>query len=119
MRFLADMGVSRRVVNWLNEQGHEAAHLLERGLQSLTDEEVFGIAISEGRVVLTFDLDFGEIVAHQQGRNHGVILFRLNDTTTPFLIKRLRSVLADAADALNDGAIVVVEDSRHRTRRFE
>lgn len=41
MRFLADMGVSRQVVEWLHEEGHEALHLREEGLQRLPDSEIF------------------------------------------------------------------------------
>ena len=33
MRFLADMGVSLRVVEWLRSAGHNARHLREEGLQ--------------------------------------------------------------------------------------
>jgi predicted nuclease of predicted toxin-antitoxin system len=76
------------------------------------------LAVAEGQVILTFDLDFGEIVALSRGQRVGVVLFRLNNTTTPFLNRRLAAVLADAEVALCDGAIVVVEDSRHRVRRF-
>jgi predicted nuclease of predicted toxin-antitoxin system len=62
MRFLADMGIAPRIVAWLRQQGHEAHHLLEQGLQRLPDPEIFDKAIREHSTVLTFDLDFGEIV---------------------------------------------------------
>jgi len=61
MRFLADMGVSLRVVEWLRSSGHDAIHLRDDGLQKLPNGEIFRKAIREQRVVLTFDLDFGEI----------------------------------------------------------
>ena len=118
MRFLADMGVSHRTVAWLRDAGHDAVHLRDQGLQRLPNGEIFAKAVAEGRVILTFDLDFGEIVALSRGQRVGVVLFRLKDTTTPFLNQRLATVLADAEAALCDGAIVVVEDSRHRVRRF-
>ncbi|MCP4545091.1 MAG: hypothetical protein GY835_01340 [bacterium] len=63
MRFLADMGVAQRIVVWLRDQGHDAVHLREQGLHRLADEEIFEKGISEDRVILTFDLDFGEIAA--------------------------------------------------------
>ena len=63
MRFPADMGVSLRVVEWLRSSGHDAIHLRDEGLQKLPNGEIFRKAIREQRVVLTFDLDFGEIVA--------------------------------------------------------
>ena len=35
MRFLADMGVSLRVIEWLRQQGHDAKHLREENLHKL------------------------------------------------------------------------------------
>lgn len=67
-------------------------------------------------MVLTFDLDFGEIAALTKGRKASVILFRLHNTRTPHVIDRLVGVLADCANALEKGAVVVVEESRHRVR---
>lgn len=57
MRFLADMGVSLRVVEWLRSSGHDAIHLRDEGLQKLPNGEIFRKAIREQRVVLRFDLD--------------------------------------------------------------
>ena len=56
MRFLADMGVDLRVVEWLRRHGHDAVHLREEGLPRAADEQVFAKALSEDRIVLTFDL---------------------------------------------------------------
>ena len=33
MKFLADMGISPRTVNWLINQGYDAVHLIEQGLE--------------------------------------------------------------------------------------
>ena len=74
MRFLADMGISMRVVEWLRSTGHDAIHLRDEGLQKLPNGEIFQKAIREERVVLTFDLDFGEIVAGSSGASVSVIL---------------------------------------------
>lgn len=116
MRFLADMGVDIRVVRWLRQNGHDAKHLRDEGLHRIPNGEIFVKAISENRVIVTFDLDFGEIVALSQGEKASVILLRLHNTRTSHLIKRLATVLADATEALEQGAVVVVEESRHRIR---
>jgi hypothetical protein len=52
------------------------------------------------------------------GRNVSVILFRLRNTRTQHVIDRLKNVLIDAGHALEQGAIVVVEEARHRIRRL-
>ena len=61
-----------RVASWLNSQGHDATHLRNEGLQRLPNGGVFEKAIAESRVVVTFDLDFGEIVALSKGAKLGL-----------------------------------------------
>jgi predicted nuclease of predicted toxin-antitoxin system len=41
MRFLADMGVSQQVIEWLRTTGHDAVHLRDEGLQRLPNGEIF------------------------------------------------------------------------------
>lgn len=41
MRFLADMGVSGAVTEWLKRSGHDVRHLRDEGLQQLHNGEVF------------------------------------------------------------------------------
>lgn len=118
MRFLADMGVSVRVVEWLRENGHDAVHIREQGLERLSNGEIFSKAAADNRVVLTFDLDFGEIVALSHGVKVPVIVFRLHNTRAIHVIDRLACVLRQSGPAIEGAAVVVVEESRHRIRRF-
>ena len=107
-----------RVASWLNSQGHDATHLRDEGLQRLHNGEIFTKAIAESRIIVTFDLDFGEIVALSKGRKAGVILFRLRNTRTSFVIQRLSDVISECVDVLMRGAIVIVEETRYRVREF-
>jgi predicted nuclease of predicted toxin-antitoxin system len=116
MRFLADMGISVRIVDWLRNAGHDTKHLREEGLQRSPNGEIFAKAVQENRIILTLDLDFGEIVALSKGEKASVVLFRLHNTRTSHLIERLSTVLTDSSNALESGAVVVVEESRHRVR---
>lgn len=116
MRFLADMGVDVRVVEWLRRRGHDAIHLREEGLHRALDEQVFVKALAEDRIVLTFDLDFGDLAALTRERTARVLLFRLQNTRTAHVIERLEAVLAASSEALSRGAILIVEEARHRIR---
>jgi len=49
----------------------------------------------------------------------GVILFRLHDPRIQRLQARLAVVLAECGAALREGAVVLVEDRRHRVPRAE
>lgn len=116
MRFLADMCVSLRVVEWLRTRGDDVVHLREQGLQRLPNGDIFEKATAEDRIVVTFDLDFGEIVASSRGSRTSVVVFRLRNTRTEQVIARLERVLDESSAALDRGAVVIVEDSRHRVR---
>ena len=116
MRFLADMGLPASVVRWLREQGHDAIHLREEGFHRLPDTDIFAKARAEKRILLAFDLDFGEIAALSRAKEPSVIIFRLRNTRSPAVIARLEAVLASVAGELARGAVVVVEESRYRVR---
>jgi len=105
-----------RIVEWLRQQAHDVKHLRDEGLHRSPNGEIFAKAVTEDRVVLTFDLDFGEIAALTRGRKASVVLFRLHNTRTSHVIARLAAVLADCTAALQEGAVVVVEESRRRVR---
>lgn len=118
MRFLADMGVDVRVVAWLRQQGHDAVHLREAGMHRAPDQQVFALALSEDRIVLTFDLDFGEIAALSPRQSARVILFRLSNARSTRVIERLAAVLVSSAEVLENPVIILVEEFRHRIRHL-
>ncbi len=66
--------------------------------------------------MLTFDLDFGEILAASGEQLVSVILFRLRNTRASFVMQRLEDVLNQSSVDLAQGAILIVEDGRHRVR---
>jgi predicted nuclease of predicted toxin-antitoxin system len=59
MKFLADMGISLRTVEWLREQSYDTLHLRDQGLQRLPDGEIIEKAYQENRIILTVDLAVG------------------------------------------------------------
>lgn len=118
MRFLLDMNLSERVAAWLRTQGHDAVHVHEQRLGELDDRAIFAKAGEENRIVLTFDLDFADIVAASGEQTVSVILFRLRSMKAGRVVDRLSSVLAVADEMLEQGAVVIVEDARLRVRRL-
>jgi predicted nuclease of predicted toxin-antitoxin system len=73
-------------------------------------------ALAEDRIVLTLDLDFGDLALLTCEPAARVILFRLETTRTIHVIERLETVLAGSSDALARGAVVIVEEGRQRIR---
>jgi predicted nuclease of predicted toxin-antitoxin system len=116
MKFLADAGISPKTVAFLNGAGHDAVHVRKIGLQRATDAEIVRRARQEGRIVLTFDLDFGEILALGVADTPSVVIFRLSDETSASVNWRLGAVIAERRSELEAGALIVVEDGRYRMR---
>jgi predicted nuclease of predicted toxin-antitoxin system len=87
-----------------------------RGLQTLADQLIFQKALVEDRIIITFDLDFGEIAALSRGKVVSVVILQLSNSRADYVIQRLEAVLPTVEPALMSGAIVTIEDTRHRIR---
>lgn len=118
MKFLADMGISPRTVNWLKVKGYDAIHLAEEGLERLADDEILVKAREEDRIVLTVDLDFGYLLAVGGETLPSVILFRLGNESYEIINDRLAEVLNRFEKDLNLGAIISVSDQAVRVRHL-
>jgi predicted nuclease of predicted toxin-antitoxin system len=119
MKFLADMGVSMTVVQKLREAGYQAVHLREQGLQTLPDSAILEKAQREECIVLTFDLDFGDLLAAGNQSLPSVIIFRLQNPKPIAVALRLLTILIESREELlAGGAIITVEEGRYRLRRL-
>ena len=119
IKFLADMGISKRTVHWLRSNGYDAVHLSELGLQKLPDEGVLEKARLEDRVLLTMDLDFGYLLSIAKQKMPSVILFRLQNETSENVNQRLHEVLTHLAEEITCGGIIVsVNEKKIRVRRL-
>jgi predicted nuclease of predicted toxin-antitoxin system len=116
MRFLLDMGISPRVAEFLREEQHDAVHLFEQGLGRLPDRDILTKARDEGRILLTHDLDFADLLAASGADLPSVILFRLSDMRPASVRLHLARVLTDFSLDLERGAIISVSDRRIRVR---
>lgn len=127
MRLLVDSCLPKEVAQWLRDSGHDTARLHD-DKKPVSNVDLFRRARDEERVVLTFDVDpaimrldlgFGEFISRDllagsgKGQRVSAILLRLRNTRAEFVIRRLDAVLPQCTDAMQRGAIVVVEDTRH------
>jgi len=117
MRFLVDANLSPRVAAWLRSLGHDAAHVFDLDMAAGRDEQILARAAEESRILLTSDLDFGEIQARSSGSG-SVVILRLRSHASARVIARLGQALAPATPALENGAIVTIEEARLRIRRL-
>ena len=58
MRFLVDAQLPPALARWLREQGHEATHVVDIGLQGADDLTIAARAETDGAVLMSKDEDF-------------------------------------------------------------
>lgn len=118
MKFLADMGISPKTVSHLNQKGHDAVHLIDENLHRLSDPDILCKSRSEGRILLTHDLDFGELMAASGASLPSVIIFRLGNMAAVYVHRHLDLILKEYAEELEQGAILSITENRVRIRRL-
>lgn len=118
MKFLANMGISPDTVRFLRDLGYEAVHLHEEGLDRLPDPDVLHKARREGYVLLTSDLDFGELLAHGGEALPSVVIFRLSNMRPESVNRHLAEVIERFGTDLERGVIASVTDRHIRVRQL-
>lgn len=117
MRFLLDENADIRLAQFLREQGHEVTAIVQDYGFALADYEVLAIAARERRVLITDDLDFGELVVRERLPHAGVLLFRLGGADPRTKQDWLQFVLENHAQDLM--SLVVVTARGVRVRQTE
>lgn len=112
MRFLADESRDFSVVRALRTAGHDVVSILESARGS-TDEDVLARGLREGRIVITEDGDFGNLV-FSRGRAHvGVLFLRFPASERAGLASAVVAAASQAGDRLYH-AFVVLQPGRVR-----
>lgn len=86
-------------------------------MQASDDRDIFQLAESDARVIVSADTDFGTLLALGRVTKPSVIIFRRTSDRRPEAqTKLLLDCLPDIRESLESGSVVIIEDTRLRIR---
>lgn len=118
-RFLLNANLSHQTADFLNSLGHDAKTVAQFGLEKAEDIEIAKRAIQEKRILITLDLDFGEIFYFATKEKFWVIVLKLKDQTVESVNKilcwLLKTKILEKREFQN--TLIIIEEGRVRIRR--
>jgi predicted nuclease of predicted toxin-antitoxin system len=114
---LVDENLSPRQAVFLRAEGHDAVAVSEAGLSGEPDEDVRRFVIGSGRVLLTLDADFGNLLRFPTTGTPGVIRLRIHpppEEATRELISTTMNILRHTS---MDGCLAISHGGAVRIRR--
>jgi len=101
----------------LEKSGFKADHVRSFSMGNVPDPLIFDKAMKEGRVIVTADSDFSEILFKRQLTEPSIIQFKGAITRNPDLqIEILVTNLNVLSEELKRGAVVTLTEDRIRIR---
>jgi len=114
LKFLVDVGVSKKVEEWLLRNGYDIKAVRDIN-PKMEDDKILSISVSENRMVITMDKDFGELVYNSGLPHSGVLLLRLEDSKADEKVKTVKKILTEYSDRLLNN-FCVFRNGRFRIR---
>jgi predicted nuclease of predicted toxin-antitoxin system len=102
VKLLLDENLSAQQAVLLRENGHDAVAVIEAGLSGEPDDAVRSYAIESGRVLMTLDADFANILRFPPSDTPGVIRLKIHPPTE----QAIRELIDKTLHALKDTSLV-------------
>jgi predicted nuclease of predicted toxin-antitoxin system len=116
VKFLLDENLSPRQAEALRALGHDAVSVAESGLAGADDSEVRRAAVEDGRVLITLDGDFANVLRFPPLATPGVIRLRLHPPREEAIAAALRFAISRLASVPLDGKLAVIDERKIRIR---
>ncbi|MBF0100832.1 MAG: DUF5615 family PIN-like protein [Desulfobacterales bacterium] len=117
LKFLVDVGVGKKVEEYLKIQGYETKSVRDIDAR-MSDEDIIRIAVSENRMVITMDKDFGELVYHSDMEHCGVLLLRMENGTGTEKEEIVNYILSNYSDKIKN-CFCVYQNNKFRIRKIK
>ena len=117
MKIKLDENIPVSLVRVLAAYGHDVTTVNAEGLVGRKDQEIWSRCQTEGRLIITQDLDFSDVRQFQPGTHGGSVLVRLQQPGRVRLVNVLSWVFQSHDVEGWKGCFVIVSDTKIRVRR--
>ena len=118
VKFLLDENLSRSTKLFLLDLGYDAKSAADYKMLGYADTDILRRAALENRVVITHDLDFGNLLNYPANYT-GVIILRIGDQSPAATNSVLSSFLKKADHKTLPNSLVIVSEDRYRIRPLQ
>lgn len=119
MKFLLDMNLPISLGEHLLDLGFQYRHISQIADVRTSDFDILQIATLNDEVILTHDLDFGELLAISGVEKPSVVIFRIHRINAIVFFDILKSNFTeDIIQILQDGALIIVDERNIRIRNL-
>lgn len=114
-----DENLGVRAIELLREAGHDIETVVGEDLGGASDEDLIAVCGAEGRILLTLDLDFANVLRFPPSRHAGIVVLRLPHPVELGAIHDRIEILLAAVEREGQptGRLWIVE--RDRIREYE
>ncbi len=118
MKFLLDEDVYYATYRFLVDSGFDVVTAKEIGCAMASDTELLEKAGAQGRIFVTRDRDYGNLVFIRKIKT-GVVYLRMPPSAIQEVHAEFERVLAQYSEKEVTTAFIVIEPGRHRFRRIQ
>jgi len=108
VRLVADENIEKEIVDRLRAEGHDVVFIAEAA-PGIHDGAVLDRSLEAGRILLTADKDFGELVFRQRLAHSGILLVRLDGVGSEIKARLVAATLHAHGDELSLSFAVLSE----------
>lgn len=116
-KFLADECVFASTVEFLRHEGWDVTTVKEIGLRGTKDPEVLRKAQEMGAVLITRDMDFGDIRKFPPAAYCGIVVLKMTYYASNEVHAVLRKMLREVKEDEFASALFIVDRKKWRKRR--
>jgi predicted nuclease of predicted toxin-antitoxin system len=117
MKIKLNENLPARLATRLGLLGHQVQTVREEGMEGQLDATIWEVAQSEGRFLITQDMDFSDVRRFVPGSHYGILLIRLRTPKRRALIGRVEDLFRQEDVSQWERCLVLATESKVRVRR--